>query len=183
MKKLALITVALLLFSVVLSAKDIGETWLLIDTNSLTLKVMRADQVEAVFKNISIGRNGAGATRRRGDEKTPLGDFKIGWINRSSRYHLFFGFIYPSLKVAEEGFANGVIDLDTFIEIRTAMQEGQIPPQDSGLGGQIGIHGLGNADPLVHQKMNWTEGCIALTNDQINSLERWVYKGMRVVII
>ena len=36
------------------------------------------------MENISIGRNGAGFKQRRGDDVTPLGDYKIGWINEKS---------------------------------------------------------------------------------------------------
>jgi murein L,D-transpeptidase YafK len=159
-----------------------GPVWLLIDTDKLLLKVMRADKVERLYENISIGKNGVGKNKKRGDEKTPLGTFKIGWINRNSRYHLFFGFTYPSLEIAKRGFASGTIDFNMYHEIRAAKELGRVPPQNSPLGGQIGIHGLGDADPAIHQAVNWTGGCIALTNEQIDSLDEWIFRGMRVVV-
>jgi hypothetical protein len=163
-------------------AKEAGKNWLLIDTENLVLKVVSRGKVEAIYKNISIGRNGAGVDKRQGDEKTPLGEFKIGWINKKSRYRLFFGMNYPSLAVAERGLVWGDIDLDTYIAIRLALKNHEIPPQNSRLGGLVGIHGLGLADLSVHEIVNWTEGCIALTNEQIDSLSHWVFKGMRVIV-
>ncbi len=66
--------------------------------------------------------------------------------------------------------------------ILRAFQEQAIPPQETPLGGYIGIHGIGRGDPAIHQKFNWTQGCIALTNRQIDDLSKWVHVGMRVVI-
>ena len=60
--------------------------------------------------------------------------------------------------------------------------QGQTPPQNTALGGYIGIHGLGNRDPAIHKKMNWTDGCIALTDEQIEQLAQWIDVGTRVVI-
>jgi hypothetical protein len=60
--------------------------------------------------------------------------------------------------------------------------KGRLPPQNTALGGRIGLHGLGRGDPKVHQQFNWTNGCIALTNEQIDQLLTWVGKGTRVSI-
>jgi len=175
--------VGLLMAPLTVLASENDSLWLLIDTDKLLLKVMRGEKVEVVYENISIGKNGAGIDKERGDEKTPLGTFKIGWINRNSRYHLFFGFTYPSLEIAKRGFAGGKIDFKMYYEIRAAKELGRVPPQNSSLGGQIGIHGLGSADPVIHHAVNWTGGCIALTNEQVDSLNEWVFRGMRVVVV
>lgn len=50
------------------------------------------------------------------------------------------------------------------------------------IGGQIGIHGLGAGDKEIHKVFNWTHGCIALTNEQIDQLTRWVGKGTVVKV-
>ena len=57
-----------------------------------------------------------------------------------------------------------------------------MPPQQTALGGHIGIHGIGAGDPRIHEDFNWTSGCIALTNAQIDDLAGWVRLGMRVVV-
>jgi L,D-peptidoglycan transpeptidase YkuD (ErfK/YbiS/YcfS/YnhG family) len=50
------------------------------------------------------------------------------------------------------------------------------------LGGQIGIHGLGSGDIKVHEVFDWTHGCIALTNSQIDHLSQLVDTGTVVKI-
>jgi lipoprotein-anchoring transpeptidase ErfK/SrfK len=50
------------------------------------------------------------------------------------------------------------------------------------LGGHIGIHGVGRGDLRIHQQFDWTQGCIALTNEQIEQLQNLVRVGDRVVI-
>ena len=59
---------------------------------------------------------------------------------------------------------------------------GKTPPQDTPLGGQIGIHGIGNGDQDIHHNYNWTNGCIALTNEQIDQLGKWIKPGVLVNI-
>ena len=59
---------------------------------------------------------------------------------------------------------------------------GDIPPQVTPLGGYLGIHGVGEGDPGIHADFNWTHGCIALTNQQIDDLAGWIRIGMRVVV-
>jgi lipoprotein-anchoring transpeptidase ErfK/SrfK len=46
----------------------------------------------------------------------------------------------------------------------------------------IGIHGLGNGDPLIHEEFNWTDGCIALTNEEVDELASWIHLGTRVEV-
>ncbi len=156
--------------------------WLLIDTQKLQLSVKRGEQTVKVFDNIAIGRNGAGFKTHVGDDVTPLGKFRIAWINNRSPYYRFFGFDYPNRHNAEEGLAWGLINRNTYRQIVAAHDAGVMPPQDTVLGGQIGIHGLGKADEDIHRLMNWTHGCIALTNEQIDSLRRYIGKGTVVEI-
>ena len=104
-------TAILLLYSI--SAYAQGDVWLLIDTQKLELEVKLADITLVKFSNIAIGRNGSGFKRRRGDDTTPLGKYKISWINRKSRYHLFFGFNYPSVENVEQALKKGLVDKKT----------------------------------------------------------------------
>lgn len=160
-----------------------SNIWILVDTQSLQLSVMKGDRPVEIFKNISIGRNGVGLSKRRGDDKTPLGTFKIAWVNRSSQYHLFFGLDYPSMIHVKKGLTAGLIDEGTYDRFEKSRSNGIIPPQNTPLGGQIGIHGVGRGNADIHQTMNWTNGCIALTNKQIEELDRWVKEGTLVVIL
>jgi len=83
---------------------------------------------------------------------------------------------------SDNALRKGVIDGPTYKRIVTAHHFNQIPPQNTPLGGQIGIHGLGNADSRIHQTFDWTHGCIALTNTQIDHLSQMVETGTVVKI-
>lgn len=158
------------------------DVWIVVDTQKLNMEVKKGDKTVAILNNIAIGRSGSGLKLHRGDDITPLGNFRIGWINQKSNFHKFFGLTYPSTEQADYGLRNGQIDLDTYESITKAHLRGQIPPQNTNLGGQIGIHGLGTGSLKIHQSMNWTHGCIALTNDQIDTLSQWVEKGTLVTV-
>ena len=157
--------------------------WVLIDTRARTLAVMDGENVVERFDNISIGRGGAAADRVRGDRRTPLGTFRVRWVNPDSPFRLFFGLDYPTPEHARRGVSAGVIEAGDLQRIEKAHAAGLVPPQNTRLGGRIGIHGLGGADPTIHEAFNWTQGCIALTNAQIDRLAKWLDLGTRVVVI
>ncbi|MGR9052358.1 MAG: L,D-transpeptidase family protein [Gammaproteobacteria bacterium] len=152
------------------------RVWLLVDTEALTLEVKKGDKTVDIMKNISIGRNGAGFKMQRGDDVTPLGVYRIGWINDRSTFYRFFGLSYPSVDNAFVAFERGLIGSSTFDAIISAHANNRIPPQNTELGGQIGIHGVGKGNLKIHNAMNWTHGCIALTNSQIDRLSHWIKK-------
>ena len=172
----------LLVSSLSIPAHAAEEIWLLVDTKSQAILVKQGNETKAEYQDISIGRNGAANDKIRGDEKTPLGIYRIGWINSKSRFHKFFGVNYPSRVDAKRGLHEGLIDRPTFQRLFEADLLDRVPDQTTRLGGQIGIHGIGTADPEVHKMMNWTRGCIAVTDSQIDSLGSWIKKGTVVVI-
>jgi lipoprotein-anchoring transpeptidase ErfK/SrfK len=153
-----------------------------IDTHARTLQVLEGDRVIATFNGIAIGRFGKTYYKMRGDNKTPLGNFRIGWIGKQSRYHRFLGLTYPDMDAADRALVDGRIDEEQWQQIRRAAQAGKTPPQDTPLGGLIGIHGVGSGDLEVHREYNWTNGCIALTNAQIDLLAEWAKVGTPVEI-
>ncbi len=153
------------------------------DTKADRLVIMRGEQPVQVFHQVALGSSGAGLKFRRGDNKTPLGVFRVGWINDHSRFKKFIGLDYPNLDYAEQALREHRIDRLTYERIRSAWVSGRTPPQDTPLGGQIGIHGVGIGDPGVQSAgINWTSGCVALDNRQIDALRPWVKVGMRVEI-
>ncbi len=158
------------------------EVWVRVDTAARTLYILRDDTVLARLEDISIGRGGVSRERRLGDGTTPLGTFHIAWINSDSPFRLFFGFDYPNLDHARAALEGGHIDAQTYDVIREALESGRAPPQTTVLGGMLGIHGLGTSDPEVHRDFNWTKGCIALTNRQVEELARYARIGTRVVV-
>jgi murein L,D-transpeptidase YafK len=177
---LSIAIILILLSSPVSSGQDTIQ--IIIDTKALTLKVMQGNQETLSFSDIAIGRYGADTDRRRGDSKTPLGLFSIAWITDQSSFHRFFGFNFPTKEYAERAFREGQMDQKTLDKIRQAFTAGRLPPQDTVLGGNLGIHGIGRGDIKIHQQYNWTNGCVALTNDQIDRLTAWVKVGTSVEI-
>lgn len=156
--------------------------WILVDTETATLSVMLERQPRLVFDDIAIGRFGTSADKRRGDGKTPTGTFRVRAIRHDSGFHRFIALDYPDAPRARRAWEQGVIDRPRLRAIVAAHERGRLPPQDTPLGGHIGIHGLGRADPELHRRLNWTRGCIALTDAQVDRLLPWVRLGMPVVI-
>ena len=159
-----------------------GDVRIFIDTDKRTLQVLEGDRVVATFTGIAIGRYGKTYFKTRGDNKTPLGNFRIGWIGKETRYHRFLGLTYPDMEAADRALVDGRIDEAQWQEIRRAVQAGKTPPQHTPLGGNIGIHGVGSGDLEVHREYNWTNGCVALTNAQIEILAQWAHIGTPVEI-
>ncbi len=161
---------------------DSHAKWILVDTTSRTLAVMNGEDEFLQFDEIAIGRAGTSEVHVLGDDTTPLGEFRITRINEESKYHRFFGFDYPTLNHVLRAYYQGVIDYSMFKEIANTMERHKVSPQLTVLGGYIGIHGVGGGDPEVHDEFNWTNGCIALTNQQVDELTSYVKIGTKVVV-
>lgn len=183
--------VLLLLFSITgfggtVAADDLGEAdeevWLQVDTDAQVLKVLQGKRIIRTYEDIAIGRGGPTRDKRRLDGKTPLGEFHISRINNKSHFHRFFGFDYPRLEHADRALKKGYLDTDGYMAISQAIRDGRVPPQNTVLGGHLGIHGIGAGDPQMHRDFNWTNGCIALTNREVDELAQWIRLGVRVVV-
>lgn len=168
------------IYSLSLFADD--GIWLLVDTTALTIEVKKGEKTLETINDIAIGQGGAGRKGHRGDNITPFGNYRIGWVGERSNFRKFFGLTYPSPEDAEKALQQGTINKATYHSIITAHRYHQVPPQNTPLGGRIGIHGLGRADAKIHKRMNWTHGCIALTNGQIDHLSQWIDTGTLVKI-
>jgi murein L,D-transpeptidase YafK len=99
---------------------------------------------------VALGQGGLGAKQRQGDNKVPEGRYYITGRNPESDYHLSLRIGYPTLPQAEEAERQG------------------IDP-----GGDIMIHGLPNGfGPLEARQLkgDWTRGCIAVTNAEIEEI-------------
>lgn len=155
-------------------------TWIDVDTRSRTLTARRCDQWVEKFKNVALGRRGLNKIER-GDLRTPIGAYRIGWINNKSQFHRFLGLTYPNTADGRGGAKRGLINRSELESIKAAEIRGDTPPQNTKLGGMVGIHGLGHR-PVSLQQYDWTFGCIALTNTQIDRLMQWVHIGMWVII-
>ncbi|MFQ3590043.1 MAG: L,D-transpeptidase, partial [Chloracidobacterium sp.] len=100
---------------------------------------------------------------REGDHRTPVGTFYVCTRNDRSRFHLFLGLSYPNKEAAERGLRDGLITRHQYRAIQQSHRRRTRPPWNTPLGGEVGIHGGG-----VGQ--DWTWGCIALNNDDIEEL-------------
>ena len=173
---------ALLLYVTVVAADDKYD--IIVIKSRQELDVVRGEQVIKQYR-IAYGKGGNGPKRMAGDGKTPLGVYKIIDFRNNSNFYFFMQLDYPNLLDAWYGYKNNIITAAEFKRIANAYKSLQAPPQDTRLGGNIGIHGLGavTTERLnIHEVFNWTNGCIALTNDQINDLKQYVSIGTKVVI-
>ena len=164
---------------------EAGEYQLRIAKQDNELVVERAGERVRTYR-IASGKGGRGAKRRQGDNKTPVGAYQILHGRESGRFDYFMHLGYPNLSDAWRGYKDRVISAAEFKRIALAHKQGRMPPQDTGLGGFIGIHGLGQTDAeklAIHEEFNWTEGCIALTNEEIRELRQFIQPGTTVLIL
>jgi hypothetical protein len=158
------------------------QRWLLVDTERLTVTVMQDGRPQLTLHNLAMGRYGTTAEKYRGDNKTPLGRFRVTQIESNTAFHRFVRLSYPDAERAILGRTRGDLSEQELQAILSAHRDRRPPPQHTILGGQIGIHGLGQADSRLHETLNWTRGCIALTDLQIESLLPWLEVGMVVEV-
>ena len=133
----------------------------------------------------SVGLGGQGHKQQRGDKKTPIGTYTVLEIRPSDRYHMFMHLNYPNLPDAVRAYRQGRINGVEYQKFREAHARSSVPPQNTELGGQIGIHGLGGKDDKlseIHSLFNWTQGCVALTDQEIEQLQEHVMVGTPVTI-
>ncbi len=134
---------------------------------------------------IATGSGGRGDKNMRGDKKTPTGIYRVVAFREQGKFGPFIQLNYPNLGDAWRGYLNERLDAQSFQNLAKAHQEARIPPQNTPLGGQIGLHGLGapSADKsFIHRNFDWTKGCIALTNSQLRELRQYLEIGTRVAI-
>ena len=112
---------------------------------------------------IGLGFNPRGDKEREGDGRTPEGDFSICMKNAASRFVKSLGLNYPDKKHAERAFFAGYISPVEFRDILLAYEKRTTPPWSTTLGGAIFIHAGG-----AHK--DWTDGCIALYNSDMEEL-------------
>jgi murein L,D-transpeptidase YafK len=124
---------------------------------------------------IGLGSRPIGDKIRQGDRRTPEGIFHIRIRNPRSNYYLSLGIDYPNIEDARRGLRNRVIDRETHDRIITAIDNGEMPPQNTALGGDIYIHGNGS-----HR--DWTWGCVALDDRNMKELFDAVPLGTAVEI-
>ena len=118
-------------------------------------------QLVATYK-VALGKNPVGDKEYVGDQKTPEGVYTINSKNPYSGYHKNLGVSYPN----EE-------------DIREAKQH------NKPTGGDIKLHGLKNGQGFISKFQrwkDWTNGCIALTNEELDELYNHTLVGTPIEI-
>lgn len=113
--------------------------------------------------DVSLGRTPTGAKEQAGDQRTPEGLYYIDARNPFSQYHRGLHVSYPNAQDLARARALGV-----------------------STGGDIMIHGLPNGQGqlgMKHRTYDWTNGCVAVTNDEIEEIWDSVPLGTPVRIL
>lgn len=111
---------------------------------------------------IALGREPIGPKREEGDRRTPEGLYKIDRRKPDSDFHLALHISYPNAQDVAQAEARGV-----------------------SAGSDIMIHGLRNGSGWLgklHRRRDWTNGCVAVTNREIEEIWRVVPDGTPIEI-
>jgi murein L,D-transpeptidase YafK len=147
---------------------------LVIKKGKRELQVFDGEKLVKTYEMV-LGFAPEGDKIEEGDGKTPEGEFFIFTKNDKSKFFLSLGVSYPSAEDAKRGLAENLISLDEHDSIIKAIKNKQMPLQKTRLGGEIYIHGGG----IIR---DWTDGCIALENEEIQDLFERIPVGTAVLI-
>ena len=117
--------------------------------------LLRRESVLRQYR-VALGRNPVGHKERDGDGRTPEGRYVIDRRNPKSRYHLSLRISYPNA--------------DDVARARAAAAEP---------GGDVMIHGLKDGE---HREGDWTQGCIAVTDQEMDEIWGLVAEGTPIVL-
>lgn len=133
--------------------------FLLVDKSERTLTVFAGGRAMKTYQDLQFGGAPQGHKQFEGDERTPEGRYSIDTRNPASAFHLSLRISYPN--AADRAYAEA---------------RGRSP------GGEIFLHGQPNWLPAGRLPGDWTDGCIALSNAEIEELWRMVPDGTSIEI-
>ena len=133
--------------------------YLLVEKAQRRLTLFAQGQPVGHIEGLQFGDNPAGPKRFQGDERTPEGRYTIDWGNPYSAYHLSLHISYPNER-----------------DRAYAASQGRDP------GGMIMIHGQPNGH-AGRVPGDWTDGCIAVSNAEIEALWEAVPDGTPIEIV
>lgn len=125
------------------------------------LQLLNQGKVIKTYK-VALGAEPVGAKSRQGDHKTPEGVYVLDSRNPHSQFHKSLHISYPGAR-----------------DRAAARQHGVSP------GGNVFVHGLPNGYGWIgagHRAKDWTDGCIAVTNQEIDEIWRAVADGTPIEI-
>lgn len=143
-------------------SQDVRATRVVVEKGARRLTVY-GNAVPLKTYPVALGREPLGAKEVEGDGKTPEGLYTVDWRKADSQFHLALHVSYPEAADVANAAAAG---------------------HDAG--GLIMIHGLRNGLGLigpVHRAFDWTNGCIAVTNREIEELWRVVPNGTPIELL
>ncbi len=163
-KKLAFLSLFIfsLLFNGNVTQANIRADMILVNKSSHILTLYH-DGTPVKQYQISLGKSPTGNKLFEGDNRTPEGNYYIAAKNPNSQYHMALKVSYPSKD-----------------DVERAHKFGKSP------GGDIMVHGLPN-DASWMQKWSfrykdWTAGCIAVSNNDIEEIYSMVNEGTPIII-
>jgi murein L,D-transpeptidase YafK len=152
------------------------------------LELYKGNQLVKTYR-ICLGWNPLGAKQMTQDGKTPEGDYFICYKTEASKFYRFLGISYPDANDAVRALDTGMISRAVKNSI-DGFRIGNDPPWDTALGGWVGIHGYPTKwydkmwTVLLYPKPHdWTNGCIALWDFEIEELFSKVNVGTPISIL
>jgi murein L,D-transpeptidase YafK len=134
---------------------------ILVEKAERKLSILRIGNVIKTYR-VALGGNPVGAKEQEGDMKTPEGVYTIDYRNPNSDYHLALHISYPSDEDSARAAQRGL-----------------------NAGFDIMIHGLPNGRGWIgaaHRQKDWTAGCIAVTDEEIEEIWRVTPDGTAIEI-
>jgi murein L,D-transpeptidase YafK len=125
------------------------------------LELYRGNELLKAYQ-VSLGRHPIGAKSQQGDGRTPEGDYRLDYRNPGSSFHKALHISYPEPA-----------------EIASARSRNIDP------GGLVMVHGMRNGFGWIgrlHRMIDWTDGCVAVTNNEIDEISVAVPVGTKIVI-
>lgn len=174
----SLVAIGLLILAVTLALRPIaalpeGPYQIVVHKAERNLQLKRESELIAQYR-IGLGPNSVGDKEREGDGKTPEGRFTITDMGPEP-FHKWLGLSYPDGRHAWRGRVSGRLTWIEWWYTSFKAAQGKPPFSHTALGGSIGIHGGGS-------RTDWTLGCIALDNEDVDELYRLVAPGTPVLV-
>ncbi|MFQ5469868.1 MAG: murein L,D-transpeptidase family protein [Gammaproteobacteria bacterium] len=154
----------LLMPGAVMANKTIKADFVLVSKSERTMYLMNQGRIIKRYP-ISLGENPVGHKRQLNDKRTPEGRYTLDWRNPESKYHKSIHISYPSREDMARARHNGVNP-----------------------GGSIMIHGVVNDTVSeimseLNKRPDWTDGCIAVTNKEMDEIWLAVKNGTPIEIL
>jgi murein L,D-transpeptidase YafK len=145
--------------------------------------VARCNPGPALVMKVALGRQPVGPKTRKGDQRTPEGSYVVSGPATRNRFHRFIPIDYPSRHDADVGLERGTISAAEHARIVARRSHDRPPPQDTALGGELGLHGEGPRWQGESAGLDWTFGCVAVRDHEIDFLAERVWVGTPVWIV